>query len=197
MGGTRFDDAPNQKKYADVGLTDNNGLRHTVEILEAMYQIKSFPNGAPTLKASLKESGKSRADLWALAGIVAVEYGIETNNMKCRDSSSTSGCHHLQGKPGCSIALNRTIPFRTGRTDCIPTDSARPYMPPSMRFTPTLSGTARSWSPSSSSNLASLARRLSPSWGLILLDDFISTPLSSDMSGHQEEPTSSTMITIR
>ena len=126
--GTRFDDAPNQKKYADVGLTDNNGLRHTVEILEAMYQIKSFPNGAPTLKASLKESGKSRADLWALAGIVAVEYGIETNNMKCRDSSSTSGCHHLQGKPGCSIALNSTIPFRTGRTDCIPTDSARPYI---------------------------------------------------------------------
>ena len=110
--GTKFDDAPGQKKYKDVGLTDNNGLRNTVEILEAMYQVKSFPNGAPTLTKSLRESGKSRADLWALAGIVAVEYGIETNNMKCRDPSSTGGCHHLQDQPGCSIMLNTTIPFR-------------------------------------------------------------------------------------
>ena len=31
---------------------------------------------------SLQESGKSRADLWSLAGLVAVEYGIETNNLK-------------------------------------------------------------------------------------------------------------------
>ena len=64
------------------------------------------------MATSLRESGKSRADLWALAGIVAVEFGIETNNRKCRDPSSVGGCHHLQGKPGCSITLNTTIPFR-------------------------------------------------------------------------------------
>ena len=39
-----------------------------------------------------------RADLWALAAIVAVEYGIETNNMKCDDPDSVVGqCHHMQG----------------------------------------------------------------------------------------------------
>ena len=89
-----------------------------MEVLEAMYQVKSFPRWAPTLTKSLRESGKSRADLWALAGIVAVEYGIETNNMKCRDPSSTGGCHHLQAQPGCSIMLNTTIPFRQGCYFC-------------------------------------------------------------------------------
>ena len=37
--GTRFDGGDNKRKYADVGLTDNNGLRHTVEVLEAVYQV--------------------------------------------------------------------------------------------------------------------------------------------------------------
>ena len=37
--GTRFDGGDNKRKYADVGLTDNNGLRHTVEVLEAIYQV--------------------------------------------------------------------------------------------------------------------------------------------------------------
>ena len=130
--GIRYNGAENKRKYPDVGFTDNNGLRHTVEILEAIYQVicmsirlclnmkynnnndnqvKSFPNGAPTLASSLRESGKSRADLWALAGIVAVEFGIEKNNRKCRDPS-VPGCHHLQGEPDCAITLNTTIPFR-------------------------------------------------------------------------------------
>ena len=37
--GIRYDGANNKRTYADVGLTDNNGLRHTVEIHEAMYQV--------------------------------------------------------------------------------------------------------------------------------------------------------------
>merc|ERR1719232_1724602 len=125
--GTKFD-APTQNKYPDVKFTDNNGLRHSVEVLEAIYSVKTFPGGAPMLNVSLKDSGKSRADLWALAGIVAVEYGIETNNLKCADASSVGGCHHLQGEAGCSVQLNTTIPFRTGRADCIPSDSTRPYI---------------------------------------------------------------------
>ena len=35
----RYDGGNNKRTYADVGLTDNNGLRNTVEILEAMYQV--------------------------------------------------------------------------------------------------------------------------------------------------------------
>ena len=38
---------------------------------------------APKLNISLKASGKSRADLWALATIAAVEFTSETNNMLC------------------------------------------------------------------------------------------------------------------
>ena len=66
--GTRFEDAPNKNLYADVGDTDNNGLRHTVEVLEAIYTVPDFPSRSPVLTKSLKDSGKSRADLWALAG---------------------------------------------------------------------------------------------------------------------------------
>ena len=61
-------------------------------------------------------AGKSRADLWSLAAIVAVDWGVETNNMKCEDPASVAGeCHHLQGEPGCQVLLKRTIPFRSGR----------------------------------------------------------------------------------
>jgi len=126
--GKVFQDAANKNLYPDVKFTDNNGLRNTVEILEAIYQVPTFPNTAQTLSTSLKDSGKSRADLWALAGIVAVEYGIETNNLKCADASSVGGCHHLQGETGCSVVMDKSIPFRTGRADCIPSDSTRPYI---------------------------------------------------------------------
>ena len=63
-----------------------------------------------------------------LSGIIAVEYGIETNNLKCTDASSVDGCHHLQAEEGCLVKLNTSIPFRTGRADCIPSDSSRPYI---------------------------------------------------------------------
>ena len=69
--GTLFDE-PEQNLYPDVKFTDNNGLRHSVEVLEAIYTVKTFPEGAPMLDVSLKDSGKSRADLWALAGIIII-----------------------------------------------------------------------------------------------------------------------------
>ena len=74
-------------------------------------------------------TGKSRADLWSLAAIVAVEWGVETNNLKCEDPASVAGeCHHLQGQPGCQVLLNRTIPFRSGRADCLSEHEDRPYI---------------------------------------------------------------------
>ena len=67
-----------------MGETNNNGLGYTVEVLEHIYTDPEFPKDlAPTLSVSLKASGKSRADLWALATIAAVEYGVETNNFVC------------------------------------------------------------------------------------------------------------------
>ena len=75
-------------------------------VLEELYTNKNFPNGAMKLTKSLKESGKSRcleetlkgcvdwifismnltfsrADLWAYAGKVAVEFTTEQNNFQC------------------------------------------------------------------------------------------------------------------
>ena len=134
-----------QRLYPDRVATDNNGLTNAVEVLEAIYTDPAFPSRAPVLEQSLKESGKSRADLWSLAGIVAVEYGIETNNLKvallhqkllsldvllqCLDPTALPGsCHHQQGEAGCTIKLNSSLPFRTGRADCEPEDEARPYI---------------------------------------------------------------------
>ena len=37
-----------------------------------------------------RESGKSRADLWAFASIVAVEFGISTTNIACAEGDDSS-----------------------------------------------------------------------------------------------------------
>ena len=71
-----------QRLYPDRVATDNNGLTNAVEVLEAIYTDPVFPGLSPVLEQSLQESGKSRADLWSLAGITAVEYTMETNNLK-------------------------------------------------------------------------------------------------------------------
>ena len=59
---------------------DNNNLHQTVLALEFIYTNKKlFEDGK-----SLEERGKSRADFWALAGIVAVEYSVNNNNLACK-----------------------------------------------------------------------------------------------------------------
>ena len=58
------------------------------------------------LPVSLKESGKSRADLWALATIAAVEHGIETNNMVCDgtyENNPDSQCNAQIGTDQCRV----------------------------------------------------------------------------------------------
>ena len=96
----------NQRLYDDIELTNNNGLGPTAETLEGVYTDKDFPPNAPSLEVSLRESGKSRADLWALAAIVGVEHGIETNNAVCQDRNYDRvqpQCHHQQGLPDCEV----------------------------------------------------------------------------------------------
>ena len=50
---------------------------------EKLYMEKDFPAGAPELSSSPKALGMSRADLWSLAGIVAIEYSVNENNLAC------------------------------------------------------------------------------------------------------------------
>jgi len=130
VGYTYNETLVNTRFYDDIVLTDNNGLGRVVETLEGVYTNKDFPQNSPSLNISLRESGKSRADLWALAAIVGVEYGIETNNAFCDDpkySKVGAQCHHEQGKPDCKVNLSGPIQFRTGRADCI-TSEAQPYI---------------------------------------------------------------------
>ena len=121
--GFRHKDATDNFKFPNVGKTNNNGLKWTVEVLEAIYTNATFPiNLAPALSISLKDSGKSRADLWAFASIVAVEYGVETNNKVCEgnlnNNPTSVQCNEDLGEPNCKVNLPKNFKFLTGRKDC-------------------------------------------------------------------------------
>ena len=125
---TTFDVESKSWKYEDVHQTNNNGLGPIVRPLEEIY--KTTCAFGPCVGQSLFASGKSRADLWAFAGIVAVEYGMETTNVAC--NNITDGrvlqltCIHDTG-PNCKIQPQRTFQFQYGRVDCIGSDQAFPY----------------------------------------------------------------------
>ena len=114
------------EQFDDIKETNNNGLGYTVEILEEIYTNPNFPAGlAPALEVSLKDSGKSRADLWAFAAITAVEYGIETNNAVCDGTfdndkdSPKAQCNQEKGEAHCKVNVPEGgLKFQTGRKDC-------------------------------------------------------------------------------
>jgi len=111
--------------------TNNNGLMYTADILEEIYTNRDFPKNTKKMEQNLMKSGKSRADLWAFAATIAVQWGIENNNHACDGyMEHTSTCGHLRSdEPSCKINLTEPIKFQTGRMDCIAdTHAARPYM---------------------------------------------------------------------
>jgi len=124
--------------YEDLTVSDNNGLELVAKVLEAMYTNPRYPNGTPKpFKVSLKETGKSRADLWALAAIAAVEFGVENNNMACEGPEvylqgiqpTRSQCTTSVNSTSCKVVMPRSIKFQTGRADCIPDPNAEePYI---------------------------------------------------------------------
>ena len=63
--------------------TDNNNLDAIAEVLEKIYTTVDWPLRQASLTASLHQQGKSRADLWQLAGLVALELAIERANVAC------------------------------------------------------------------------------------------------------------------
>ena len=108
------------KNKTNVDSTDNNGLGRVVRELERVYREPSYPHLAPKLGQSLFESGKSRADLWAYAALVGVEYGIETNNLACDNTLDErilkGSCIHDDGD-ACKVNLSREFVFQYGRSD--------------------------------------------------------------------------------
>ena len=71
--------------------TTNNKLELTARSLELIYTVADWPPGAPVLPVSLKESGKSRADLCQFAGNVGLENAIENTNDNCRTGNNQDG----------------------------------------------------------------------------------------------------------
>jgi len=115
-------------KYPDVSLTNNNGMEYAVALLEELYTNPDFPARTPQLGASLKSTGKSRADLWAFSAKVAVEFSVEKNNFQCENKPTkwagsyvgkSKDCHRSLGKAECKLNMPREIKFFYGRKDCI------------------------------------------------------------------------------
>jgi len=116
-----------KRYYPVVRKGDNNDLGHLAEALEKIYTTTYWPEGTQKLDASLKSTGKSRADLWAFAANVALEQSIERANYACdHDRTMRQQIGLLEGRDKCDIKLTRPIKFFFGRTDCIPDPNA-PY----------------------------------------------------------------------
>ena len=70
-------------KFKPVFETDNNGMDQITAKLELIYANIDWPFVNSSLEVSLQQSGKSRADLWQLAGLVALERTMERANRAC------------------------------------------------------------------------------------------------------------------
>jgi len=125
-------------------FSDNNDLEPAAIALEEVYKNATWPPGAPPLNISLVGSGKSRADLWAFAGMVALERTIERANRACDlDFHTRQQIPLLEGRDKCDIKLTSPFKFKNGRSDCVPTDPERPYASSKPENHPLLSGTAQ------------------------------------------------------
>jgi len=109
-------------KWPDVTKTDHNGLLYTADLLEQVYTNPKFPKikGGIKLKKSMKESGKSRADLWHFAALVAIHYGANNNNLACNFKSPDTCGHYRYWADDCEFSLKALNSFKTGRKDCTP-----------------------------------------------------------------------------
>jgi len=132
--GHRFgEDMAETRREENLDEGNNNGLEGVVKILEQVYTDKDQPGASPSLDVSLRDSGKSRADFWAFAAMMAVEFGKDTTNIACIEGDSSeripnfSLCLHNFGEPTCSVTMPRPFKFQTGRADCVERDPELPY----------------------------------------------------------------------
>ena len=113
--------------------TTNNKLQYSARSLEFIYTLTDWPPGSKVLPVSLKESGKSRADLWQFAGNIALERAINITNANCHSGDPNGNLEYqlgaIEGIENCETKLDRYLPFRTGRVDCMPDEESKwtPY----------------------------------------------------------------------
>ena len=100
-----------------------------------MFLQVDWPWQEAGLASSLQQLGKSRADLWQLAGLIALERSLERANRACdldyharqqvRLSTYNNNIYVcqvtlLEGREACEIKLTKPLKFYSGRADCIP-----------------------------------------------------------------------------
>ena len=77
----------------------------------------------PSLWASLQQLGKSRADLWQFAGLVALERALERANRACDlDYWARQQVTLLESREACEFKLRAPLKFWSGRSDCVSED---------------------------------------------------------------------------
>jgi len=110
-------------KYEPINETDNNGMDQIAANLELIYTTIDWPFQNISLEISLHQAGKSRADLWQLAGLVALERTIERANRACDlDYHARQQVTLLESRSACEIKLTKPLKFLIGRADCVSND---------------------------------------------------------------------------
>ena len=130
--------------FDPVNQTDNNGLTDIVEQLEVIYTTVDWPFKEASLTGSLQQLGKSRADLWQFAGLVALERALERANRACDlDKWARQQITLLDGRDACEFKLRAPLKFKSGRADCIPEDGGSGYKASKTEVQPLLLGDAK------------------------------------------------------
>jgi len=124
----------------DQDLKGNMGLQYTIATLEKLYQEPDYPyhkKHAPMLpgKKSPKDLGISRADLWAFAGIVALDRFLTYTRDVCggKEKTSTATCRWWERPEYDASQCFHPLPasalsmFKTGRSDCRPSGAATEF----------------------------------------------------------------------
>lgn len=100
------------------------GLKPIANHLQKIFEDPNYPKKSPKLSVSMKDSGKSRADLWAFATLLGALGGMAVNNRQCE---AEDGCVLLKGTSDCRVEW-QSPKFQTGRKDCSnPDDPEEPW----------------------------------------------------------------------
>ena len=109
----------------DENLEGNDGLQFTAAVLEKLYIEADFPehkilnNPDFKLDASPKDLGISRADLWAFAGLVALDEFQQKTKAYCDVDAVGKTCDQAVCYKPFEAAKFASM-FSTGRSDCDP-----------------------------------------------------------------------------
>jgi len=111
--------------------TDNNNMYWVAMTLEMVYRYPLFgipvspqyPPPSPSQGGtSLYNAGASRADLWAFAGMIAIQKSAENYNAGCSACKQPPCLNQVNDKsPPCGYILPPITDFKTGRADCMDT----------------------------------------------------------------------------